>query len=53
MQKNFKNVHVVSPLFCTDNAAMVANWAARVPELLVSFPECLSLDAQSRYVEKK
>jgi N6-L-threonylcarbamoyladenine synthase len=53
MQKHFKNVHVVSPIFCTDNAAMVANWAARVPELLVSFPECLSLDAQSRYVEKK
>jgi hypothetical protein len=32
---------------------MIANWAARVPELAVSFPECLSLDAQSRYVEKK
>lgn len=53
MQKTFKNVHVVKPLFCTDNAGMVANWAARVPELAVPFPECLSLDAQSRYVEKK
>jgi N6-L-threonylcarbamoyladenine synthase len=53
MQKTFKNVHIVKPIFCTDNAAMVANWAARVPELAVSFPECLSLDAQSRYVEKK
>jgi N6-L-threonylcarbamoyladenine synthase len=53
MQKHFKNVHFVTPLFCTDNAGMITNWAARVPELAVSFPECLSLDAQSRYVEKK
>ena len=53
MQKTFRNVYCVSPMYCTDNAAMVANWAARVPDLAVSFPECLSLDAQSRYVEKK
>lgn len=53
MQKHFKNMHVVKPLFCTDNAGMVANWAARVPELSMSFPECLTLDAQSRFVEKK
>lgn len=53
MQKSFKNVHVVKPIYCTDNAAMVANWAARVPELSVPFPECLSLDAQNRFVEKK
>lgn len=49
----FKNVHVVKPVYCTDNAGMVANWAARVPELSVPFPECLSLDARSRFVEKK
>lgn len=53
MQSSFKNVHVVKPMFCTDNAAMIANWAARVPEVKVPFPECLSLDAQSRFVEKK
>ncbi len=53
MQERFKNVHVVNPLYCTDNAGMVANWASRVPELAVSFPECLGLDAQSRFVEKK
>jgi N6-L-threonylcarbamoyladenine synthase len=53
MKSSFKNVHIVDPLYCTDNAGMVANWAARVPELLVSFPECLTLDAQSRFVEKK
>lgn len=53
MQETFKNVHVVKPVFCTDNAGMVANWAARVPQLAVNFPQCLSLDAQSRFVEKK
>lgn len=53
MQEHFKNVHVVKPLYSTDNAAMVANWAARVPELKVPFPECLTLDARSRFVEKK
>lgn len=53
MEKHFKNVHVVKPVFCTDNAGMVANWAARVPELSVEFPECLSLDARNRFVEKK
>lgn len=53
MQENFKNVHIVSPIYCTDNAAMIANFAARNPQLSISFPECLSLDAQSRFLEKK
>jgi len=53
MQERFMNVHVVKPIYCTDNAGMVANLASRVPELAVSFPECLGLDAQSRFVEKK
>lgn len=53
MEQHFKNVHVVKPVFCTDNAGMVANWAARVPELAVSYPECLALDARNRFVEKK
>lgn len=53
MTKHFKHVHFVTSLYCTDNAGMVANWAARVPELKVPFPDCLGLDAQSRFVEKK
>lgn len=52
MQKHFKNVHVVKPIYCTDNAGMVANYAVRVPHLKVSYPECLELDAKSRFVEK-
>ena len=53
MQEHFKNVHVVKPIYCTDNAAMIAHWASLVPDRKVEFPECLSLDAQSRFVEKK
>lgn len=53
MNKHFKHVHVVKPLYSTDNAGMVANWGARVPDLKISFPECLELDARSRFVEKK
>lgn len=53
MKEHFKNVHFVKPVYCTDNAGMIANWAARVPEIAVPFPKCLSLDAQSRFVEKK
>lgn len=52
-KEKFKNVHAVKPIFSTDNAGMVANWAARVPDLKISFPECLSLDARSRFMEKK
>lgn len=52
MDESFKHVHFVQPKFCTDNAGMVANWAALVPELTVTFPECLTLDARSRFVEK-
>jgi N6-L-threonylcarbamoyladenine synthase len=52
MQENFRHVHFVAPQFCTDNAGMIANWASKVPELRIDFPNCLSIDAQSRFVEK-
>lgn len=53
MKARFKNVHVVQPKFCTDNAGMIAHYASLVPETKVAFPDCLTVDAQSRYVEKK
>lgn len=52
MEKHFKHVHVVKPLYSTDNAGMVAHWASLVPQNVVPFPDCLTLDAQSRFVEK-
>ncbi len=53
MKEAFKNVHVVKPMYCTDNAAMIAHWASLNPGNAQSFPECLGLDAQNRFLEKK
>lgn len=52
MQASFKNVHFVKPIYCTDNAAMIAHWASLNPHHRISFPECLQVDARSRFVEK-
>lgn len=52
-QKHFKNAHFVAPKYCTDNAGMIAHWAALNPELQIPFPECLEIDALSKVVEKK
>lgn len=51
-QARFKDVRLVEPRFCTDNAGMIAHWAARAPAMSVPFPECLGMDAKSRAVEK-
>lgn len=53
MQERFQNVHVVRPIYCTDNAGMVAHWASLVPQNAVAYPECLKLDAMNRFLEKK
>jgi len=52
MKIHFKNLYIVDPLYCSDNAAMIAHWAALLPELSVSYPECLTLDARNKFVEK-
>lgn len=53
MAQHFKNVHFVAPKFCTDNAGMIAHWAALNPDLRIPYPECLEIDALSKVVEKK
>lgn len=47
------HAYFVDPLFCTDNAAMIAwqgvlNWNQRI-----SHPACLSLDAKDHIINKK
>jgi N6-L-threonylcarbamoyladenine synthase len=49
----YKDVHFVKPEFCTDNGAMIAHYAAINSKHAIAFPECLSLDAQSRFLQKK
>ena len=52
-EKYKENVHFVAPAFCTDNGAMIANYALRTYEDKIVFPECLKIDAKSRYISKK
>ena len=49
----YENIHFVSPSFCTDNAVMIANYAFRTNKEMIHYPETLSIDAQSRYLDKK
>ncbi len=50
---NFKEVHFVAPKFCTDNGAMIANYALRTFNSAIPFPESLKLDARGQFVSKK
>ncbi|OFZ24607.1 MAG: tRNA (adenosine(37)-N6)-threonylcarbamoyltransferase complex transferase subunit TsaD [Bdellovibrionales bacterium RIFOXYB1_FULL_37_110] len=52
-EKYKDNVHFVAPAFCTDNGAMIANYALRTYDDQIGFPECLKIDAKSRYISKK
>ncbi|WP_372652349.1 tRNA (adenosine(37)-N6)-threonylcarbamoyltransferase complex transferase subunit TsaD [Halobacteriovorax sp.] len=51
--ETYKDVFFVQPSFCTDNGAMVANYAHRIETSAIKFPECLTLDAKGRYISKK
>lgn len=46
---SFNQVHFVAPQFCTDNAAMIANYGRLNLSQAISYPKSLELDAQSRY----
>lgn len=48
----FDDVYFVLPQFCTDNGAMIAHYGLRSSQYAVSFPDCLSLDAQGRTLQK-
>ncbi len=47
-----KNSFFVKPEFCTDNGAMIANFGMINNDQASSYPECLHLDAQSRFINK-
>lgn len=52
LSDKFSNVYFVAPQFCTDNGAMIANYALRTIHQAIAFPECLSLDARGQFVSK-
>jgi len=53
LKSNFEKLHIVAPEYCTDNGAMIANYASRTPENNVNYPKSLKLDAKSRFVNRK
>ena len=53
LKRDHQNVHIVAPKFCTDNGAMIANYALRSYKQALPFPECLGLDARGQFVSKK
>jgi N6-L-threonylcarbamoyladenine synthase len=52
LAEKFNDVHFVRPVFCTDNGAMIANYALRHPELEVKYPDNLYLDARGKFINK-
>jgi N6-L-threonylcarbamoyladenine synthase len=52
LAKEFSDVHFVAPKYCTDNGAMVANYALRTFENAFNFPECLGIDARGNFLQK-
>lgn len=51
--EKYQDVHFVKPQFCTDNGAMIANYALRNAQEAIPFPQCLELDSRGRYIDKK
>jgi N6-L-threonylcarbamoyladenine synthase len=52
IKNKHKNSYFVKPEFCTDNGAMIANYALRNFDNATSFPDCLELDARGRFIQK-
>jgi len=52
IKSHFPQVHIVHPKYCTDNGAMIANYASRTIKNQFPFPESLKLDARSRFIKK-
>lgn len=53
LQQNFAQTFFVSPQFCTDNGAMIANYALINQQLAIPYPDSLQLEAYSRHLPAK
>jgi N6-L-threonylcarbamoyladenine synthase len=51
--EKYKEVYFVKPQFCTDNGAMIANFALRNFDKAIQNPDCLELDSRGRFIDKK
>lgn len=53
LKQKYNKVYFVSPKFCTDNGAMIANYGRIHFKDAISFPNCLELDARGRFIKKE
>jgi N6-L-threonylcarbamoyladenine synthase len=51
--KKYPQSCFVKPEYCTDNAAMIANYGRLHFDSAITYPETLSLDAKGRFINKK
>jgi N6-L-threonylcarbamoyladenine synthase len=51
--EKYKNSYFVEPQYCTDNGAMIANYALRTMSSKIDFPSSLELDSRGRFLDKK
>lgn len=52
LREIYPNLALVAPEFCTDNGAMIANFAYLYRESAIPFPECLKIDARGQFISK-
>lgn len=50
--KKYPKTVCVEREFCTDNGAMIANFGRLNTHLAIPYPQCLELDAKSRFINK-
>jgi len=53
MKERYRDVFIVAPKYCTDNASMIANLALRMYNKSMIYPLGLDKDALSHFIEKK
>lgn len=52
LQTKTSEIYFVEPRYCTDNGAMIANYALRTADQAISFPDCLYVDARGKFINK-
>lgn len=53
LSNKHENVNIVTPKYCTDNGAMIANYALINKDSAIEYPQSLELDARGRFINKK
>jgi N6-L-threonylcarbamoyladenine synthase len=53
LQEHHQNLYLVAPEYCTDNGAMIANFALRRHQYALPFPECLVIDPKGKAFESR